>query len=108
MKKVFTHTDFSRVGHYQAVLEEKGIRTCVNKKDSSALAGGIPYADTWPELCVLDDGDFDVAMKTIKETDASFNIPIESWSCPKCNEEIEEGFGECWNCGTPKQSEPDS
>jgi hypothetical protein len=103
MKKVFTHTDFSRVGHYQAVLEEKGIKTFVNKMDSSALGGGIPYSESWPELCVVDDSDFEEAMKTIEEVNASLDVKIESWNCPKCKEEIEEGFGECWNCGTLKE-----
>ena len=26
------------------------------------------------------------------------------WTCPTCGEFVEKEFGECWNCGRPRQA----
>jgi hypothetical protein len=29
------------------------------------------------------------------------------WKCRTCNEEVEDSFGVCWNCGTSQEGKPD-
>ncbi len=97
MKKIFTNMDQSRVGLHQSFLQESGIETLIKNKNA-------PYKQEWPELWVINDADYETALNLFKELDTKLSEPIESWDCPDCGENIEEGFGECWNCGTLKAS----
>jgi len=65
--------------------------------------GEIPLNEVWPELWVVNDDDFDMAVRILKEVNSALEVKIESWICHKCKEQVDEGFGECWNCGTLKQ-----
>jgi hypothetical protein len=103
MKKIFFHPDFTRVDNYQLLLEARGINSFVQNKNASSILGDLPHTEVWPELWIANDSDYDAAMRTIEELDAALEAKIEAWDCPKCGEAIEEGFGECWNCGLPKK-----
>jgi len=63
-----------------------------------------PYKEVWPEVWVVNDDQYDDALKLFKELDTQLSVPVAPWDCPECGECIEEGFGECWNCGTVKAS----
>ena len=102
MKKIFVHIEFTRVGHYQSILEDSDIRTYVKNKDSAVGMGEIPFTEVWPELWVVNDDDFDKAVNLLEEVTTALEETIEPWECPNCHEQIEEGFGECWNCSTLK------
>lgn len=39
---------------------------------------------------------------TILEKPSSEARDVLDWICPKCNEEVEANFGQCWNCGELK------
>ncbi len=95
MKRLYTNMDPSRVGLYQSLLEENGIESLV-KNDNA------PYKESWPELWVVEVDQFQLAMDLFQELDTKLATPIESWDCPECGKHIEEGFGECWNCGSLK------
>ena len=97
MKRIYTNTDQSRVGMYQSLLEENGIQTLLKNNNA-------PYKEVWPEAWVVNDDQYDDALKLFKELDTQLSIPVAPWDCPECGECIEEGFGECWNCGAVKAS----
>ena len=82
MKKLFTHIEQSRVGLYQSVLEESGIKTLIKNKNS-------PYKVEWPELWVVNDAEYEQAIKLFKELDTALNETIESWTCSQCGEDVE-------------------
>lgn len=105
MKHIYTHIEYSRVGHYQAVLEEKGIQTLVKNKDAAIGMGEIPVVEIWPELWVVNDEDFEKAVEILKELNDVLERKIEPWVCQNCGKTVEYGFGECWNCGTLKAEE---
>ncbi|MCH6257572.1 DUF2007 domain-containing protein [Puniceicoccaceae bacterium K14] len=101
MKQVYTHMDFTHVGHFQSVLEGEGIQTTVRNKNASGVMGEIPFTEVWPELWVLNDSDEEKAQTIIKEFNSSSKSRTAAWTCPKCDSEVDEGFSECWNCGNP-------
>ena len=104
MKKLFTHSDYGKVGHFESVLEGKGIRTLVKNKEASGSLVGLPSPMTWPELWVVNESDHEVATQVINDLNSAIEAPTPAWKCPKCQTEVEEGFGECWNCGSVKES----
>ena len=57
MKLVFEHIDFTVVGHLQTVLEAEGIRTEIRNQGASGATGEVPFAQVYPELWVLNNGD---------------------------------------------------
>lgn len=97
MKRIYTNMDPSRVGLYQSLLEEDGIQTLVKNNNA-------PYKEGWPELWVVEDDQYEASLDLFKELDTQLSVPISPWDCPECGKRIEEGFGECWNCGSLKAS----
>lgn len=97
MKRIFTNRDPSRVGLFQSMLEESGIQTLIKNNNA-------PYKEGWPELWIVNDEEYETSVDLFRELNTQLSAPIESWKCPECGETVEEGFGECWNCGSLKAS----
>ena len=92
--------DYTRVGYFQSILEEEGIRTTIKNYGTSAVMGEIPFTEVYPELWVLDDGEFERAMGLVRaELDAPPPPATAEWTCPKCGSTVDAGFTECWKCG---------
>lgn len=99
MKKIYEHIEYARVGHYQAILESQGIATLIKNLGAQAGAGEIPFTEVFPELWVVDDSEYDHALKLLEEYQPPDTDLLTDWTCPKCGEHVEKEFGECWNCG---------
>jgi hypothetical protein len=105
MRKIYEHIEFTRVGHYQSILEAEGIRTDLRNLGASSAAGEIPFVQTFPELWVIHDEDYDLAIEILKPYHQQQIPEATPWICPNCNEVVDGTFGECWSCQTPQ---PDS
>lgn len=104
MRKIYENLEFTRVGHYQSVLEAAGIKTWVNNLGASFLAGEIPQWEVCPELWVVNDADYDTALEILRPLHHPDLPTAPDWTCPHCGETVPGSLGECWNCRTP---EPD-
>lgn len=100
MKKIYEHLEYARVGHYQAILESEGIATLIKNQSAQVGAGEIPFTEVFPELWVMDDNDYDQAMKLLEEYQPPDVSTLTDWTCPSCGEHVTKEFGECWNCST--------
>jgi hypothetical protein len=98
MKKLTSAESFITINHYKNLLEAEGIPTEVRNQHLGSVMGEIPFFETWPQLWVLNDLDYDLAKQLIEEVDAE--SPTDAWTCGKCGEENEGQFSVCWNCGT--------
>ncbi len=85
------------INHYKNLLASEGIPTEVRNQHLGSIMGEMPVFETWPQLWVINDLDYDRAMQLLEAVDAE--SPAESWKCGKCGEENEGQFGACWNCG---------
>lgn len=104
MKEIFTAQDFTRVGFYESVLKEAGIRCFIQNFNSQYSPIALPSPHSLPRLCIIDDEDFDDAIELLEPFQ---NQPIPSamsveWKCQACGEQVPAEFDSCWKCGVPK------
>ena len=98
MKKLTSAETLVLINHYANLLEAEGIRTEVRNQHLGSVMGEIPFFETWPQLWVVNDLDYDRAKQLIESADAE--APTEPWNCSKCGEQNEWQFSACWKCGT--------
>ncbi|RZV33026.1 MAG: DUF2007 domain-containing protein [Chromatiales bacterium] len=97
MKKLTSAETIVTITHYKNVLAAEGIPTEVRNQHLGSIMGEMPVFETWPQLWVINDLDFDRALQLIKAVDSE--SPGEPWTCSRCAEENEGQFAACWNCG---------
>jgi len=100
LKLVYRHENRLFVGNVKNILEHEGIVTILRNEFASGGVGELSFLDSWPELWVMDDTDYDAARKII----ASMSEPKtgKDWVCPTCNETNDPSFEICWKCQTEK------
>lgn len=99
MKKLTTAESLITIRHYRNLLESEGIACQIRNEYLGSILGEVPFFETWPELWIVRDLDFDRAKQLIDGA-AADESPGSAWSCPNCGEENEGQFAACWNCGT--------
>ena len=97
MKKLTSAETLVLINHYKNLLESEGIPTEVRNQHLGSIMGEVPFFETWPQLWVINDLDYDRALQLIEAVDAE--SPGEAWRCGKCGETNEGQFGACWKCG---------
>ena len=98
MKKLTSADSLITINHFKNLLESEGIPCQIRNEHLGSIMGEMPFVETWPELWVVNDLDFDRATQLITAVDAE--SPEKSWRCRKCGEVNEGQFAACWNCGT--------
>ena len=78
------------------VLNNNGYQVIVNNEFASSASGGLAPFDTWPEVWLLKDEDFEEAKKVIVSINTELSLII--WKCKECNEANDQTFDFCWKC----------
>ena len=78
MKKLTSAETIVTITHYQNLLAAEGIKTEVRNQHLGSIMGEVPFFETWPQLWVVNDLDFDRAEQLIKAADAE--APSEPWT----------------------------
>jgi len=100
MREVFTSQDFTQVGYYKSILDEAGISSFVrNENSGNPAASGAQFL---PTLCVIEDTDYDEAIRILKSQQYKEATPVADWTCPSCSEKNPGNFELCWNCNSPR------
>lgn len=100
MKLVYTHENRFLVANAHNILEQAGVHAVWKNEYASSAIGEIAPLDTWPELWVMNDADYDPAIQIIANALSSPTAP--EWECTHCNEKNDAAFELCWNCQTEK------
>ena len=90
----------------QNILESHGIDSNIQQQFSSCAAGDIPLNECWPELWIVNAADLKRAKDIVKKATAPSRNKGNDWSCPHCQEQLEEQFTACWKCGSDRKPPP--
>jgi len=100
MREVFTSSDFTQVGYYKSILDEAGISSFVrNENANNTMPVGTMF---WPSLCVIEDADYDEAIRILNSRRNNVAAVGADWTCPSCSEKNPGNFELCWNCNAPR------
>ena len=102
MRKVYSSDNGVIIGHFRQVLEDHAIPCIVRNDFLSGGAGELPVNETWPEIWVIDDRDFDRARALVKTIVATVRESEPPWRCASCGEQMEGQFTNCWRCGASR------
>ncbi len=103
MKEIFSDPDYTRVGYFESVLKEAGIRCYIQNAYSHNLLTGIPSHLFFPKLCIIDDEDYQAALDLLNplyEKEIPGAVQRADWACPNCQESVPGEFDQCWKCDT--------
>ena len=96
MKKLTSAETIVTITHYQNLLAAEGIKTQIRNQHLGGIMGEMPVFETWPQLWVVNELEFDRATQLIEAADSeSHEVP---WTCRKCGEKNEGQYAACWNC----------
>ena len=98
MKKLTSAESTITINHFKNLLESEGIPTQIRNEHLGSIMGEMPFFETWPQLWVVNDLDYDRAKQLIEGAALEESPP--DWRCRKCGEHNEGQFAACWNCGT--------
>ena len=100
MREVFSDVDAVRVAFFRSVLQEAGIPSYIKNEYSHNSVDGLQSPSMYPALCVLEDSDYDEAMRLLGEIYYGGPANLPEWACPKCGAEVPGNFDACWQCGS--------
>ena len=101
--RVYTARTIAMVGHIKNVLEASGIPCFLRNEFLSAGFGELhPPSECWPEVWVTNDSDAERALELLSESTPDREPAEGPWRCPRCGEEVDAIFAECWNCGAER------
>jgi len=96
MKMVYTNENHFIANNVKNLIEAQGINTFIKNEFSQGAVGEISAFDSWPEIWVFDDSDFERADEIAKSSQSS-GLSVD-WVCNSCSEKNAPSFEICWNC----------
>lgn len=97
MKKVYSADNLPMSGYIKGLLESCEIECVLRNQNLAGAMGELPPIECWPEVWVLNDEDYDEAMRIVKSATSEVTGK-DSWQC-RCGERIDGQFRMCWACG---------
>ncbi len=98
MRRVYTAADLPDAHIVLGLLHQQGIAAQVLGEHARGGVGELPFAETYPEVWVERDEDFDRALAVVRGYEAAQPDTGEV-RCAVCGESSPAHFGVCWNCG---------
>lgn len=110
MKQVYIATNPLDAELVKGFLEAHGIEAVVRGNAVFALRGEVPMTpETLPTVWVVDDGAATRARELIDERHRGRDSGPQDtapWPCPRCGEQVEPQFTDCWHCGGARPGAP--
>ena len=100
MKILFSSPQNQDVERLKNALNEAGIQCEVRNENAYAF---FPGAEFYPELWVLNEGDFQKATELRDALWKAESTGANSWICRVCGQESEGQFTACWKCGAIRE-----
>ena len=98
MKLLYTTQDRLQLYNIKNKLELAGFDCHVRNEFAAGAAGDIAPIDTWPEIWLENDWQFDKAKAYLQEKLLNSNTSEQDWYCGHCGDKNPASFDSCWNC----------
>lgn len=96
MKLIYTDANRLLVNNAYNILQNRGIDVVLRNEFSGGAAGDLSPFDTWLEVWVKEEREFELAERILEETLSETDGP--DWICPHCQEPNASTMDICWNC----------
>jgi hypothetical protein len=96
LKLIYTNENRFLVNNCKNIVENAGIAVMLKNEYAFGGVGDLSPFDTWLELWVLDDADYDKAVTIIAT--ALRESHEQDWECGQCHEKNDPSFEVCWQC----------
>ena len=96
MKMLYSNENMFLVNNVKNIIESNDISTFIKNEFAQGAIGEVSAIDSWPELWVHDDTDFEQAVEILERSQK--NIKGEDWACKNCSETNDPSFEICLNC----------
>jgi hypothetical protein len=96
MREIYSSQDVTEVGYYKSLLDEAGISSFI--RNESAGNPAIAGAMFLPTLCLIEDKDYEEAIRILKSKQVNAPVAGVDWICPSCSEKNPSNFDSCWKC----------
>src|SRR5665213_831482 len=114
MQQIYSARDDMDANFLKGLLEQEGITAIIQGERLEGAWGTMPVTSNSLPGVWVDEADLARAELIVAEyrqhehqhAVGGETPPQETWKCPKCGEEVEEQFDQCWNCGTEKPETP--
>ncbi len=93
---VYTHPSIVVVTQAKGVLEAAGIECFLRNEYAAGATGELAPIDTWPELWLAKDHQFQHAKSLIEASQVEQGA--SDWECRKCGSKSPDTFDWCWHC----------
>lgn len=100
MKLIYTSENRFLVGNAKNIVENAGIEVILKNQYISGGVGELSPLDTWPELWVVHDSDYEKASRLLEDTLNPGDT--KEWRCGHCGEINAGSFEYCWKCRTER------
>ena len=97
MKLVYTHPSHVIVAQARSALDVAGIESVLRNEYAAGAMGELAPIDTWPELWVVHDRDYERARTLVEQSHA--DSAGREWHCANCGSSNPPSFEWCWHCG---------
>ena len=99
MQLLYTNENRFLVYNILNLMEREGISTLLKNEYASSAAGDLAPHETWLELWVREEADFNRAKQIMEQ---AFDPKGSAWFCPHCQEHNDASFEFCWQCQTER------
>ncbi|GJM14365.1 MAG: hypothetical protein DHS20C12_27680 [Pseudohongiella sp.] len=103
MKHIYTHDNIAVLHSAKNILALNGIESFVKNEHTAPVGARHGIENTFLELWINNDQDFEKASKLIGEQ-VDNPKPKAPWTCTECAEENDGSFDFCWKCQAEKPS----
>ena len=112
MQQIYTARDEMDAHFLQGLLEQEGIESVIQGEALEGAWGTLAISSKSLPGVWVNEAEVARARPIVEEyqrreeanagKEPEARVAGVTWKCPKCGEEVEDQFDQCWNCGSEK------
>jgi hypothetical protein len=96
MKMIYTNENSFLANNMKNLIATQNIKVFLKNEFSQGAVGEISAFDSWPEVWVVNEEDYNQAIAIVNSSHNSEDTV--DWICTNCSETNDYSFEICWSC----------